>query len=129
MIYSEERYTAFLHVHRLHFVTELDIYGFFFVQVVENLNLAGVDRLYVCTAISQTTVFFTHCALRLKRSGTTIPRMELVEIGPSMDFVVRRHRLPNDSLKKEAMKTASQQSKKVNMIVSLAYIYCNLYVC
>ncbi|XP_039119881.1 ribosome production factor 2 homolog isoform X1 [Dioscorea cayenensis subsp. rotundata] len=81
-------------------------------EVVENLNLAGVDRLYVCTAISQTTVFFTHCALRLKRSGTTIPRMELVEIGPSMDFVVRRHRLPNDSLKKEAMKTASQQSKK-----------------
>ncbi|KAJ0969952.1 hypothetical protein J5N97_022829 [Dioscorea zingiberensis] len=85
-------------------------------EVVENLNLAGVDRVYVCTAISPTTVFFSHCALRLKRSGSTIPRMELVEIGPSMDFVVRRHRLPNDSLKKEAMKTASQQHKKVKNV-------------
>ncbi|XP_010919164.2 ribosome production factor 2 homolog [Elaeis guineensis] len=81
-------------------------------EVVENLNLAGIDRVFVCTAISSTTVFFAHCALRLKRSGTSIPRMELVEVGPSMDLVVRRHRLPNDSLKKEAMKTASDQPQK-----------------
>ncbi|THU67200.1 hypothetical protein C4D60_Mb05t22140 [Musa balbisiana] len=38
--------------------------------------------------------------------------MELVEVGPSMDLVVRRHRLPNDSLKKEAMKTTSEHPKK-----------------
>lgn len=82
------------------------------MQVLENLNLAGVDRVFVCTAISSTTVFFTHCALCLKRSGTAIPRMELVEVGPSMDLVVRRHRLPNDSLKKEAMKTVSDHPKK-----------------
>ncbi|ONK75984.1 uncharacterized protein A4U43_C03F22620 [Asparagus officinalis] len=81
-------------------------------EVVESLNLAGIDRVFVCTAISSTTVLFTHCALRLKRSGTSIPRMELVEVGPSMDFVVRRHRLPNDSLKKEAMKTVAHQPKK-----------------
>lgn len=81
-------------------------------EVVENLNLAGIDRIFVCTAISSTAVFFTHCALRLKRSGTSIPRMELEEVGPSMDLVVRRHRPPNDSIKKEAMKTASDQPKK-----------------
>lgn len=81
-------------------------------EAVENINLSGIDRVFVCTAISSTTVFMTHCALRLKRSGTAIPRMELVEVGPSMDLVVRRHRLPNESLKKEAMKTASQQPKK-----------------
>ena len=83
------------------------------MQVVENLNLAGIDRVYVCAAVSPNTVLFTHYALRLKRSGTVVPRMELVEVGPSMDFVVRRHRLPNDALKKEAMKTAaSEQPKK-----------------
>jgi hypothetical protein len=38
--------------------------------------------------------------------------MELVEVGPSMDLVVRRHRLPVESLKKEAMKTA-EHAKKV----------------
>lgn len=89
------------------------IFRIWFPQVVENLNLAGVDRVFVCTALSSTTVFMSHCALRLKRSGTSVPRMELVEVGPSMDLVVRRHRLPNESLKKEAMKAAPDQPKKV----------------
>ena len=44
------------------------------MQVIENLNLAGVDRIYVCTAISPTTVYMMHSALCLKRSGTPIPR-------------------------------------------------------
>ncbi|CAM8985389.1 unnamed protein product [Rhodiola kirilowii] len=81
-------------------------------EVVENLNLAGIDHAYVCTATSDNTVFFTHCALRLKKSGSVVPRMELIEVGPSMDFVVRRHRLPDDSLRKEAMKTSSDKTKK-----------------
>uniref|UniRef100_A0A0E0L4G2 Ribosome production factor 2 homolog n=1 Tax=Oryza punctata TaxID=4537 RepID=A0A0E0L4G2_ORYPU len=84
-------------------------------EVVENLNLAGVDRVFVCTAISPTTVYLMHCALRLKRSGTSIPRMELVEVGPSMDLVVRRHRHPAESLKKEAMKTANHAKKMKNV--------------
>ncbi|KAJ4950030.1 hypothetical protein NE237_026862 [Protea cynaroides] len=87
-------------------------------EVVENLNIAGLDRVYVCTAVSSNRVFFTHCALRLKRSGIVVPRMELVEVGPSMDFVVRRHRLPNDSLKKEAMKTTTGKPKKKEKNVS-----------
>ncbi|XP_062168221.1 ribosome production factor 2 homolog [Alnus glutinosa] len=81
-------------------------------EVVENLNLVGVDHAYVCTAISSNRVFLSHCGLRLKKSGTKVPRMELEEVGPSMDFVVRRHRLPNDSLRKEAMKTTREQPKK-----------------
>ncbi|XP_027366940.1 ribosome production factor 2 homolog [Abrus precatorius] len=81
-------------------------------EVVENLNLAGVDRAYVCSAISPNRVLFTHCALRLKKSGTVVPRMELVEVGPSMDLVFRRHRSPNESLRKEAMKTTREKPKK-----------------
>ncbi|OIW12161.1 hypothetical protein TanjilG_28569 [Lupinus angustifolius] len=81
-------------------------------EVVENLNLAGVDRAYVCSAVSPNRVFFTHCALRLKKSGTIVPRMELVEIGPSMDLVIRRHRLPNEGLRKEAMKISREKPKK-----------------
>ncbi|KAI5673025.1 hypothetical protein M9H77_13389 [Catharanthus roseus] len=81
-------------------------------EVVTNMNLAGLDRVYVCTAVSSNRVFFTHCAMRLKKSGTIVPRMELVEVGPSMDLVIRRHRLPDDSLKKEAMKQAPESTKK-----------------
>ncbi|KAJ6294183.1 hypothetical protein OIU76_022298 [Salix suchowensis] len=96
-------------------------------EVVDNLNLAGLGRVYVCTAISSNRVFLTHCALRLKKSGTTVPRIELVEIGPSMDFVVRRHRLPNESLRKDAMKTAKDKTHKkfsacrLKMLVKMLY--------
>lgn len=81
-------------------------------QVVENINLAGIDRAYICTAVSPKKVLLTHCALRLKKSGTIVPRMELVEVGPSMDLVVRRHRLPYESVRKQAMKSARDQPKK-----------------
>ena len=85
---------------------------------MENLNLAGLDRVYVCTALSSNRVLLTHCALRLKKSGTVVPRMELVEVGPSMDLVVRRHRLPNESLRKEAMRTAKDHPKKKVRLLS-----------
>ncbi|KAM5559583.1 ribosome production factor 2 [Rosa sericea] len=81
-------------------------------EVVEKLNLAGLDRVYLCTAISANKVILTQCALRLKKSGTVVPRTELVEVGPSMDLVVRRHRLPNDGLRKEAMRVVRDQPKK-----------------
>jgi ribosome production factor 2 len=87
-------------------------------QVVTNLNLVGLDRVYVCTAVSENKVYFTHCALRLKKSGTIVPRMELVEVGPSMDFIVRRHRQPDELLRKEAMKLAPQFTKKKEKNVS-----------
>jgi ribosome production factor 2 len=86
-------------------------------EVVENLNLTGVDHVFVCTAISPNSVLLMHCALRLKKSGTAIPRMELVEVGPSMDLVVRRHRLPSEGLLKEAMK-APDQAKKIKNVMS-----------
>ncbi|GFZ02468.1 ribosomal RNA processing Brix domain protein [Actinidia rufa] len=81
-------------------------------EVVSNLNIAGLDRVYVCMALSSNRVFFTHCALRLKKSGTVVPRMELVEVGPSMDLLVRRHRLPDESLRKETMKKAPELIQK-----------------
>ncbi|XP_020599936.1 ribosome production factor 2 homolog [Phalaenopsis equestris] len=85
-------------------------------EVVENLNLTGVDRVYLCTAISSTTVLFKHCAIRLKKSGTSIPRIELVEVGPSMDLVVRRHRLPLEGQMKQAMKAAPTQPNKIKNV-------------
>ena len=57
-------------------------------------------------------VYFKHCAIQLKKSGTKIPRIELIEIGPSMDLVIRRHRLANDDLRKEAMKSTLKGTKK-----------------
>ncbi|KAG0466419.1 hypothetical protein HPP92_017999 [Vanilla planifolia] len=85
-------------------------------EVVDNLNLTGIDRVYVCSAVSSTKVFFTHCSIRLRKSGSSIPRIELMEVGPSMDLLLRRHRLPNDAVKKEAMKTGPTQPKKIKNV-------------
>lgn len=93
-------------------MTEFERSGIICLQVVDNLNLTGVDRAYICSAISPTKVFLTHCALKLKKSGSIVPRMELVEVGPSMDLVIRRNRLPNESLMKEAMRTSKDKPKK-----------------
>ncbi|KAL3523134.1 hypothetical protein ACH5RR_015968 [Cinchona calisaya] len=87
-------------------------------EVVTNLNLAGLDRVYMCTTVSKNKVFFTQCAIQLKKSGTTVPRIELAEVGPSMDFLVRRHRQPDDRLKKEAMKSSPDSTKKKEKNVS-----------
>jgi ribosome production factor 2 len=38
--------------------------------------------------------------------------MELVEVGPSMDMVIRRHLPPNESVRKEAMRTSRDKPKK-----------------
>ncbi|KAH0868021.1 hypothetical protein HID58_075043 [Brassica napus] len=81
-------------------------------EVVENLNLTGLDRAYICTAVSPAKVFLTHCAIKLKKSGTIVPRIELVEVGPSMDLVIRRNRFPNEGLRKEAMKSSKDKPKK-----------------
>ncbi|KAL6507852.1 hypothetical protein OROGR_024047 [Orobanche gracilis] len=86
-------------------------------EAVTNLNLAGLDRVYVCTALSSNRIFFSHFALRFKISGTPVPRMELIEVGPSMDMVVRRHRDPDASLRKEAMRTVPKSTKKEKNVV------------
>jgi ribosome production factor 2 len=48
--------------------------------------------------------------------------MELVEVGPSMDLVVRRNRRAADSLQKEAMK-APGHAKKVISIEQLFFVH------
>ncbi|KAJ0764676.1 putative Heat shock protein 70 family [Helianthus annuus] len=97
--YSLDKKGGFENVEELKHLKEV-LLDLFRGQVVSNLNLNGLDHVYVCTAVSSNKVLFTHCALRLKKSSTVVPRVELVEVGPSMDLVVRRHRLPDEFLKK-----------------------------
>ncbi|KAJ0901465.1 putative Heat shock protein 70 family [Helianthus annuus] len=92
--YSLDKKGGFENVEELKHLKEV-LLDLFKGQVVSNLNLNGLDHVYVYNK-----VLFTHCALRLKKSGTVVPRVELVEVGPSMDLVVRRHRLPDEFLKK-----------------------------
>ncbi|KAJ7552292.1 hypothetical protein O6H91_06G049000 [Diphasiastrum complanatum] len=80
-------------------------------QVVETVNLVGVDRVFVCVAAAD-KVLLRHCGIRLMKSGSKVPAIELVEVGPSLDLTIRRNRLPSGDLKKEPMKTPSKTTKK-----------------
>eukprot|EP00897_Mesotaenium_endlicherianum_P010516 jgi/Mesen1/9493/ME000063S08948 len=84
---------------------------FFRGEVVENINLAGIDRVFVVVAAAG-KVYLRHCAIRLKKSGTKVPKIELVPAGPMLDLVVRRHRGPAEDLRKEAFKGPKSITKK-----------------
>lgn len=57
-------------------------------------------------------VYIRHAAIRLKKSGGKVPRIELVPAGPSMDLTIRRTRQPSADLMKEAMKAPKLTAKK-----------------
>uniref|UniRef100_A0A7S0R6A6 Ribosome production factor 2 homolog n=1 Tax=Chlamydomonas leiostraca TaxID=1034604 RepID=A0A7S0R6A6_9CHLO len=77
---------------------------FFRGEQVSSVNLAGLDRVLVATAVDDTTLLLRQYVIKLKKSGTRKPRVDLVEMGPRLDLVVRRHRAPPPDLEKEAMR-------------------------
>ena len=65
------------------------------------VNLKGVDRVIICTAL-QNKVLFRQCAIKYKKSGTRMPKVELHEMGPSFDFTLGRHQEAPSDVKKQA---------------------------
>nr|PNR26832.1 hypothetical protein PHYPA_030313 [Physcomitrium patens] len=80
-------------------------------EVVETINLQGLDRVFLCVAVRDKVVF-KHCAISFKKSGTKVPRVELIEFGPCMDMVLRRNREPSADLWKDSMRLAPKTTKK-----------------
>jgi uncharacterized membrane protein YgcG len=87
---------------------------FFRGRVVPNMNLKGLDRVIIATAVGQ-RVLFRQCATRFKKSGTKLPRVELEEMGPRFDLLVRRARDAPPELRKEANTQAAPPKKTKNV--------------
>eukprot|EP01069_Polyplicarium_translucidae_P007499 Polyplicarium_translucidae@DN3114_c1_g1_i4.p3 len=106
---------------------------FFCGPKAEKVNLKGVDRAVVVTAIRRkaatdgssfsntrsTADFASHAfmvrnyAVSLRKSSTPkLPRVELVEIGPCFDLIPDRFTLASADTWKEAMKDPPEVSKK-----------------
>ncbi|XP_022082127.1 ribosome production factor 2 homolog [Acanthaster planci] len=84
---------------------------FFRGPVVPNIRLAGLEHVISVTAISGKVLLRSYRVL-LKKSGSKTPRVELEEIGPSMDLVLRRSHLASLDLYKQAMKKPKQLKPK-----------------
>ncbi len=60
--------------------------------------------------------------ISLKKSGTKVPRVELDEVGPSVDFVLRRTQLANDHIIKEASRQPKATKVKTFSEVKLSVL-------
>jgi ribosome production factor 2 len=80
-------------------------------KVVDSVNLKGLDHV-ISVVAAEGKILFRQYRLRMKKSGTKVPRVELEECGPAVDFSVRRHQDAPEDLMKEAMRTALEKKKK-----------------
>ncbi|KAL1131751.1 hypothetical protein AAG570_011364 [Ranatra chinensis] len=72
-------------------------------EKVDALRLQGVEHVMHFTTAEE-KILLRNYRILLKKSGCSIPRIELEEIGPSVDFKIRRTRLASDDLFKLACK-------------------------
>jgi ribosome production factor 2 len=79
-------------------------------QVLDKINLAGLDRVVVCTA-HKSVVYFRHYGIILKTTGTKYPRVELDLVGPSMDLKIRRVRTGQADLHKLSLQVPRTRPK------------------
>ncbi|XP_071954924.1 ribosome production factor 2 homolog [Antedon mediterranea] len=93
---------------------------FFHGETISNIRLAGLEHVISFTAIANKISMRGYRTI-LKKSGCKTPRVELEEIGPSLDLIFRRTKLASDDLFKRASKQpkALKAKKKKNINVDV----------
>lgn len=94
---------------------------------VVNVALKGLDRA-ICVAEYGGAVYLRQCAIKFKKSGTTVPRVELEEMGPSAKLTIRRHRAADPSVAKEALRSAPTPKTKNTRTDALGETYGRVYL-
>lgn len=84
---------------------------------VETIRLQGIEHVISFTLTEDLTIMIRSYKILLKKSGLKTPRIELEEIGPSMDFSIRRTKIASKDLYKLATKKPAelQVKKKKNI--------------
>jgi len=72
-------------------------------RIVQNINLKGLDHVITLSVGPGDAILFRHYYIHMKKSGTRVPRVELEEIGPSLDLVVRRQQFGAAALRNLAL--------------------------
>jgi ribosome production factor 2 len=85
---------------------------FFRGQQVDNINLAGLDHVIFVTPQSPKLLLLRQYSIVFKKSGTRIPRVELAEMGPSLNLSIRRTREAPTELANESMKQPKVAKRK-----------------
>jgi ribosome production factor 2 len=89
------------------------IVDFFRGRVVDAVNLAGIDHVIALTAINATSFHFRHYSIQYKKSGEKVPKVELEEIGPSLDFTLRRNKFSLGEIRKQTLPRKIKKKKNL----------------
>jgi len=82
--------------------------------LVENVRLQGLELVIALTAIQNDMILLrTYRSMLKKSSDGNNPRVELIEVGPSIDFSLQRRKLGEESLFKSATRQPQQLKAKM----------------
>lgn len=87
---------------------------FFRGPVIKQVRLQGLEHVIMITAANG-KIYIRNYRILLKKSGSKTPRIELEDMGPSIDLSLRRTKLASDDLYKRSLKkpkTATIKKKK-----------------
>lgn len=77
-------------------------------DTVDAIRLQGIEHVLSFTATDDNQILLRSHKILLKKSGVKTPRIELTEIGPSMDLAIRRTKIASDDLYKLARRQPRQ---------------------
>eukprot|EP01118_Nematostelium_gracile_P016322 TRINITY_DN672_c0_g1_i2.p1 TRINITY_DN672_c0_g1~~TRINITY_DN672_c0_g1_i2.p1 ORF type:complete len:309 (+),score=77.72 TRINITY_DN672_c0_g1_i2:17-943(+) len=79
--------------------------------VTDTVNLMGLEHVIICTSAVDKFFFRTY-RVKLKKSGSKIPHVELEEMGPSFDGTIRRTQFASIDLIREATKVPRESKPR-----------------
>ena len=74
---------------------------------------------YMCIICTAFSLSLFHLRIQLKKSGSRTPRVELEEMGPSLDLVMRRTKLASPELLKQACRQPKATKASHSTLCSL----------
>lgn len=77
-------------------------------ETVNAIRLQGIEHVLSFTLTDDNQILMRSYKIALKKSGLKTPRIEINEIGPSIDFSVRRTKIASEDLYKLARKQPRQ---------------------
>lgn len=87
-------------------------------ETVNAIRLQGVEHVLGFTLTEDNQILMRSHKILLKKSGVRTPRIELSEIGPSIDFSLRRTKIASDDLYKLARRQPKQLRPTVKKNIS-----------
>ncbi|KPM04588.1 ribosome production factor 2-like protein [Sarcoptes scabiei] len=107
VLFCGDRFESDPDYQRLHSL----LLDFFTGPHVKQINLTGLEHV-INFIESNGRIFMRSYRIHLKKSGFRLPRVEIDEIGPRIDFDIRRKHLASEDLYRKALKQPKQQQQQ-----------------